>query len=100
MFGVSALVGVGLPLFVVTLASQNRPGVAAQRAPGYDTPVPPVITTTGLAAALKDGHHRDAAALTFPVTPSGLSLAGIGPAFRGVVAGAVAPVVQHYRLRR
>jgi benzoate membrane transport protein len=32
-----ALVGVALPLFVVTMASQNLPGVAAQRAAGYNT---------------------------------------------------------------
>jgi benzoate membrane transport protein len=40
-FSLAALVGVALPLFVVTMASQNLPGVAAQRAAGYDTPVSP-----------------------------------------------------------
>jgi benzoate membrane transport protein len=34
-FSLAALVGVALPLFVVTMASQNLPGVAAQRAAGY-----------------------------------------------------------------
>lgn len=48
-FSLAALVGVALPLFVVTMASQNLPGVAAQRAAGYDTPVSPPITATGLA---------------------------------------------------
>jgi benzoate membrane transport protein len=33
-FSVSALVSLALPLFVVTMASQNLPGVAAQRAAG------------------------------------------------------------------
>jgi len=51
-FSVPAVVGVALPLFVVTMASQNLPGVAAQRAAGYDTPVSPAITTTGLATLL------------------------------------------------
>ena len=46
-FTLHALVGVGLPLFIVTMASQNLPGVAAQRAAGYDTPVSPVIAATG-----------------------------------------------------
>jgi len=46
-FSLPALVGVALPLFVVTMASQNLPGVAAQRAAGYDTPVSPVISWTG-----------------------------------------------------
>jgi benzoate membrane transport protein len=173
-FSVEALVGIGLPLFVVTMASQNLPGVAAQRASGYDTPVSPVVGATGLASlvlapfggyalnlaaitaaicmsreahedparrytasvmagvfyvalglaggavagllaafpgelvaavaglallgtiagglasALKDEHHRDAALLTFVVTLSGLTIAGIGSAFWGVVAGGVA----------
>jgi benzoate membrane transport protein len=53
----------------------------------------------GLAAALKDEHHRDAAILTFLVTLSGISVAGIGSAFWGVAAGAVALLVQHYRFR-
>jgi benzoate membrane transport protein len=48
-FSLAATVGIALPLFVVTMASQNLPGVAAQRAAGFDTPVSPVITTTGLA---------------------------------------------------
>ena len=43
----------------------------------------------GLAGALRDENHRDAALLTFVVTLSGLTLAGIGSAFWGVVAGGV-----------
>ena len=48
------------------------------------------------AAALADERHRDAAGLTFLVTLSGLSVAGIGSAFWGVVAGAMALFVQQY----
>lgn len=180
-FSAQALVGIALPLFVVTMASQNLPGVAAQRASGYDTPVSPVIGATGLASlvfapfggyalnlaaitaaicmgreasedparrytasamagvfyialglaggnvaalltafpaelvaavaglalvgtiagglasALHDEHHRDAALLTFIVTLSGLTVAGIGSAFWGVVAGAVALAFRHAR---
>ena len=183
-FSLAAMVGVALPLFIVTMASQNLPGVAAQRAAGYRMPVSPVITTTGLvslllapfgafainlaaitaaicmgreahedparrytaslmagvfyvllglaggavagllaafprelvsavaglallgtiasglAAALKEEQHRDAAAMTFLVTLSGLSMAGIGSAFWGVVAGAVTLAVQHWRPAR
>jgi len=51
-FTVAATIGIALPLFVVTMASQNLPGVAAQRAAGYATPVSPVVTTTGLATLL------------------------------------------------
>lgn len=48
----SALVGLGLPLFVVTMASQNLPGVAAMRAGGVSVPLAPIIGGTGLASML------------------------------------------------
>jgi benzoate membrane transport protein len=48
VFTLPALVGLALPLFVVTMASQNLPGVATQRANGYMTPVSPVVAGTGL----------------------------------------------------
>ena len=45
-----ATVSLALPLFVVTMASQNLPGVAAIRAAGYDElPISKLITLTGLA---------------------------------------------------
>lgn len=47
-FSVSALVGIALPLFVVTMASQNVPGVAVIRASGYSVPISPVIGWTGM----------------------------------------------------
>lgn len=47
-FSLSTLIGVGIPLFVVTMASQNVTGYAVIRASGYDTPVSPLITWTGL----------------------------------------------------
>jgi benzoate membrane transport protein len=181
VFSAAAFVGLALPLFVVTMASQNLPGVAAQRAAGYATPVSASISATGaatlllapfggyafnlaaitaaicmgreasadparrwtaavmaglfylavalaggavvgalqafprelvlavaglallgtigggLAAALADERHRDAAILTFLVTLSGLTLGGIGSAFWGVVAGAAALLVQRSR---
>ncbi len=51
-FSIGALIGVAIPLFVVTMASQNVPGVAAIRAAGYATPISPVIGWTGVANAL------------------------------------------------
>ncbi len=183
-FTLPAFVSLALPLFIVTMASQNLPGVAAQRAAGYDTPVSPVITATGLgslllapfggyainlaaitaaicmgreahedprrrylaavmagvfygvlgllggavvgliaafpkalvlavagfallgtiggglAAAMKDEGSREAALITFLVTASGLVLWGVGSAFWGVVAGALALAVQHWRQPR
>ena len=50
----------------------------------------------GLATAMKDEGQREAALITFLVTASGLTLWGVGAAFWGVVAGAVALVVQRW----
>ena len=179
-FSWSALVSLALPLFVVTMASQNLPGVAVIRATGYHLPVSGILTMTGvatlllapfgafalnlsaitaaicmgpeahpdpqrrytaavscgalyvviglfgavitglltafpkelvvaiaglallgtigsgLAAALKDEVHREAALITFLVTLSGVTVAGVGSAFWGVVAGSAALFVQQY----
>ena len=176
-----ATVSLALPLFVVTMASQNLPGVAVIRAAGYELPISKIITLTGVATlllapfgafalnlaaitaamcmgreahadpdkrylaaatcgliycvvglfgaavtgvltafprelvvavaglallgtiagglnvALKDDAHREPALITFLVTLSGVSLAGIGSAFWGVVAGALALFVQQWR---
>ena len=51
-FSAGALFGVALPLFVVTMASQNVPGVAVIRASGYTVPISPVIGWTGVATLL------------------------------------------------
>jgi len=51
-FDWSAIVSLALPLFVVTMASQNLPGVAVIRASGYQLPVSRLITLTGVATLL------------------------------------------------
>ncbi|MDP4622495.1 MAG: benzoate/H(+) symporter BenE family transporter [Hydrogenophaga sp.] len=183
-FSWSAVISLALPLFVVTMASQNLPGVAAIRSAGYPMPISKLITLTGLATlvlapfgafalnlsaitaaicmgeeahpdkakrytaavvcgalyiaiglvgaavtglllafpsalvlaiaglallgtiggglhtALKDEAHREAAIITFLVTLSGVVVAGIGSAFWGVVAGALALGVQQLGLRK
>ncbi len=186
-FGWSAFISLAIPLFVVTMASQNLPGVAAIRATGYGgpggLPVSGIITLTGLATlvlapfgafalnlsaitaaicmgpqahhdparrytaamscgafyvliglfgatvtslltafpkelvaaiaglallgtianaltvALQEEPHREAAIITFLVTLSGVVVAGVGSAFWGVVAGALALAVQQYGRR-
>ena len=183
-FTFGAFVSLTLPLFIVTMASQNLPGVAAIRAAGYDLPISKIITMTGIATlllapfggyalnlsaitaaicmgdeahadkskrytaavvcgliyiaiglvgaavtglllafpkelvlaiaglallgtiggglhtALRDDAHREAALITFLVTLSGVVIAGIGSAFWGVVAGAIALFVQQYGARK
>ncbi|MEY2952925.1 MAG: benzoate/H(+) symporter BenE family transporter [Pseudomonadota bacterium] len=178
VFTWAACVSLALPLFVVTMASQNLPGVAAIRAAGYRLPISRLIALTGaamlvlapfgafglclssitaaiclgpqahadpdrrytaavvcgvlyvligilgasvtglltafppeliaviaglallgtvgnsLATALAHAPHREAALITFLVTLSGVVIAGVGSAFWGVVAGALALGVQ------
>ncbi|MCQ4164089.1 benzoate/H(+) symporter BenE family transporter [Tahibacter harae] len=48
-FSVNAVVSVAIPLFIVTMASQNVPGIAVARGSGYTLPVSPVVGWTGLA---------------------------------------------------
>ncbi len=176
-FSLDSIIGVALPLFVVTMASQNVPGVAVMRASGYLVPISPLIGWTGtatlvlapfgafalnlaaitaaicmgreahedptkryvaavvaggfyiliglfgatvgavfaafpkelvlaiaglallgtigngLATALLHEKEREPALITFLVTASGITLLGIGSAFWGLVAGALAMAI-------
>ncbi len=51
-FSLTHFIGISLPLFIVTMASQNIPGIAALRAHGYNTPSSPLISWTGLTGLL------------------------------------------------
>ncbi|MCW5732376.1 MAG: benzoate/H(+) symporter BenE family transporter [Alphaproteobacteria bacterium] len=47
-----AMIGIALPLFIVTMASQNVTGFAVLSTFGYRPPVTPVLAATGLASVL------------------------------------------------
>ena len=51
-FSLTSMISVGIPLFIVSMASQNVPGLAVLRANGYTTPASPLIGCTGLAGLL------------------------------------------------
>ncbi|MEO2098737.1 MAG: benzoate/H(+) symporter BenE family transporter [Brachybacterium sp.] len=64
---VGAVVGVALPLYLVTMASQNVPGVAVMRSLGYELPWRASMVTTGpgtLVGAPLGGHGVNLAAIT------------------------------------
>jgi benzoate membrane transport protein len=66
-FSVSAAISIGVPLFIVAMASQNVPGIAVLRADGYTTPSAPLISTTGIASLLLapfGSHGVNLAAIT------------------------------------
>jgi benzoate membrane transport protein len=63
----AALIGLGLPLFLVTMASQNLPGLAVLKASGYQPPSRPILAATGLASvvtALFGAHTSNLAAIS------------------------------------
>ena len=63
----TALISLGLPLYLVTMASQNLPGFAVMQAAGYPPPVrPALVVSGGLSgiAALFGAHTINMAAIT------------------------------------
>ena len=66
-FTLPALIGIAVPLFIVTMASQNVPGLAVLRVNGYKPDVGPIFLWTGLGSmtvALFGGHSLNLAAIT------------------------------------
>lgn len=66
-FSLPVLIGVGLPLYIVTMCSQNMPGVVTLRAAGYQPPVSASLTVTGIATLLLapfGGYAFNLAAIT------------------------------------
>lgn len=46
-FSLAALLNIGLPLFIVTMASQNLPGIAVMQAHDYRVPISKTLSITG-----------------------------------------------------
>ena len=72
-FSLPTLIGVGIPLFIVTMSSQNVPGLAVLRANGYKTPVSPLIGWTGVTGMLLapfGGFQFNLAAITAAICMS------------------------------
>ncbi|WP_136657040.1 benzoate/H(+) symporter BenE family transporter [Nitratireductor sp. XY-223] len=69
-FELNAVIGLGLPLYLVTMTSQNLPGFAALKASGYELPWRPVLSVTGLVSLVTAGfgaHASNLAAITASV---------------------------------
>ena len=66
-FDATTIVSLGIPLFLVTMASQNLPGFAVLRASGYQPPVSPSLIVTGLGLVMLapfGSHQINLAAIT------------------------------------
>ena len=111
-----AVLSLAIPLYIVTMASQNVPGVAVMSSFGYVVPWRATMTVTGLgtvASAVAGGHAVNLAAITAALTAgpeahpdpgqrwraarvagwSYLVLAALATALAGVAASAPAGVV-------
>ncbi|HEY9320660.1 benzoate membrane transport protein [Achromobacter deleyi] len=108
-FSAQAIVSLGIPLFVVAMASQNLPGLAILQAAGYRPPASRIVAATGLLGLLAApfGAHSvtmgaiSAAICTGPEAhpdPAKRYIAaatyGLGYVGLSVVAGAVAVFFQ------
>ena len=63
----ATLIGLGVPLYLVTMASQNLPGFAVLRASGYQPPTQPALAVTGAASlvtAFMGAHTSNLAAIS------------------------------------
>ena len=72
-FDASAIVSLGLPLFLVTLVSQNLPGLVILRAAGYDPKPGPLLVGTGIATVATapfGAHAVNLAAITAAICTS------------------------------
>jgi benzoate membrane transport protein len=103
-FTVEGFASISLPLFIVTMASQNLPGVAVLKAYGYEPRPSLLIGVTGLFGALAapfGGHAVNLSAITAAMCASpeaapdparrwiASATAGVALALLGVCAGAV-----------
>ena len=105
VFDLALLLGVGLPLFIVTMTSQNVPGVAVLKASGFgQQPISPIITTTGglnLLLAPLGGFAFNLAAITAAICtseeahpdPDKRYVAGIFTGIFNIIAGLFAVTV-------
>ncbi len=108
VFNLSGFVSIALPLFIVTMASQNIPGIAVLKVNHYDPMPGPLFAVTGvfsLLAAPFGGHAVNLAAITAAMCagqdahpdPSrrywAALISGVGYVIFGLLAGAVTAFV-------
>lgn len=103
VFSWPAMISIALPLFLVTMASQNIPGFAVLRANGYEPPSAPLLVGTGvstLIAAPFGGHAVNLAAITAAICagpdahpdPKRRYLAAVTSGAAYVAMGILAPI--------
>ncbi len=100
----AVLLGLGVPIYLVTMASQNLPGFAVLRAAGYEPPVRPALLVTGALStitAFVGAHMVNMAAITAAIClgddvhPDKRERWKVGLAYAGfwVLLGLLAPLI-------
>ncbi len=104
-FSLASMIGIGLPLFIITMTSQNLPGVAILKSNGYEQqPISPIITTTGITTLLFapfGGFTFSIAAITAAIctneeshpSPDKRYIAGISVGIFNIIAGVLGTAV-------
>ncbi|MCM2403546.1 benzoate/H(+) symporter BenE family transporter [Rhizobium sp. S153] len=107
-FTLPSLISIALPLFIVTMASQNIPGIAVLKVNHYDPNPGPLFATTGLFSLLSapfGGHAVNLAAITAAMCAGedahpdpkkrywAAIIGGVGYVILGLLAGAVTAFV-------
>jgi benzoate membrane transport protein len=108
VFNLQALISIALPLFIVTMASQNIPGIAVLKVNNYEPQPGQLFATTGifsLLAAPFGGHAVNLAAITAAMCAGedahpdpkrrywAVIVSGVGYVIFGLLAGVVTAFV-------
>ncbi|MGO7632399.1 benzoate/H(+) symporter BenE family transporter [Rhizobium leguminosarum] len=108
VFNLAGLISIALPLFIVTMASQNIPGIAVLKVNHYDPKPGPLFAVTGFFSLLSapfGGHAVNLAAITAAMCAGqdahtdpkrrywASLIAGVGYIILGLLAGAVTAFV-------
>ena len=108
VFNLPAFISIALPLFIVTMASQNIPGIAVLKVSGYAPKPGPLFSVTGLFSIVSapfGGHAVNLAAITAAMCAGqdahpdparrywAVLVSGISYVILGLLAGAVTTFV-------
>ena len=95
-WSLSAIIGIALPLFVVTMAGQNLPGFAVLRLYNYPPRVPTVMVSSGLGSVLSaflGGHALNLTAITAALMAGPSASADPGKRWIASVANGISYIV-------
>jgi benzoate membrane transport protein len=91
-FSLVAIVSIAVPLYLVTMASQNIPGLAIMKSYGYEVPFRPVMLATGIGSLFANffgGFVTNLAAITAALNANEQAHKNVGKRWIASVSGGV-----------